>query len=124
MKWILLAVVAAALLTLSVESWFGARHRADLQRRVDQQVEQQQKAAEQAVAGKLTGLKAREQRLQRAIEETQRMHAELGRKLKEIDKEIAKQAVERKRLIETGTLDEVLAAGGQLGYHPVEAPRP
>lgn len=124
MKWILVGVLLLVLGALAVETWFGSRHRADLQRRLDQQFETQQQAAEQAVAGKLTGLKSQEQRLQRAIQETRRLQQELGAKLKKIDQEIDRQAVERKRLIETGTIDETLEAGRRLGYHPVEVPRP
>lgn len=113
-----------ALGALAVEAWFGARHRGDLQRRLDQQFEQQQRAAEDAVGQKLTGLKAQEQRLQRAIQETKRLYDEMRAKLKAIDQELDRQATERKRLVESGTLDEVLEAGRKLGYHPEAAPRP
>lgn len=124
MKWILVGVLLVVLGALATESWFGSRHRADLQKRLDQQFEMQQQAAEQAVGARLTGLKAQEQRLQRAIQETRHLQAELARKLKAIDAEIDRQTVERKRLIDTGTIDETLEAGRRLGYHPVPAPRP
>lgn len=124
MKWLLIGLLLLVLGALAVESWFGSRHRADLQKRLDDQFSQQQRAAEDAVGAKLTGIKAQEARLQRAIQETRRLQQELGAKLKKIDQEIDRQAVERKRLIETGTIDETIEAGRRLGYHPVAAPKP
>ena len=64
------------------------------------------------------GLTAQEERLKVAIAEMQRRSSELSNTLRQLHEDERKQAVERRRLVESGTPEEVMALARKLGYHP------
>lgn len=67
-------------------------------------------------------LTRQEARLKSAIEETRRMAETFRATLKGMDANLAQLQTERRRIIESGTPDEVLALGRKLGYHPTVTP--
>lgn len=67
-------------------------------------------------------LTRQEARLKSAIEETRRMAETFKATLRGMDANLAHLQAERRRVIESGTPDEILALGRKLGYHPALIP--
>lgn len=76
------------------------------------------------VTGDLQALDGQRKALDASIAGAQAEVSGLRRQLTALHSTFAQQEVERTRLMETGTVDDVVAVGRALGYHPVGGTRP
>ena len=114
MKWIILFTILGLILGSSVVAWW----RSPTTSTEDATKSEAFRERESVLGMRARGLTAQEERLKVAIAETQRQSNELADTLRQLHEDERKQAIERRRLVESGTPEEVMALARKLGYHP------
>lgn len=112
--WVWVVVIVAA--AIGVKEYRDQKKIAALQKQVDTAQTQAIEQARAAVQKDLGALTSKQSTVEQAVKAQERRVAESEARVAQINSTLAGQEKEHKRLVESGTVDEVVAKGRSLGY--------